>query len=62
MPPSKLRMTRTSYQEFPKDFFCVRVNAKKWKQREQTFWVAEKSKAAMKQHLQKAAEIKKSRK
>ncbi len=62
MLPSKLRMTWTSYQEFPQDIFCVQVHAENWKQREQTFWVANRNKAAMKRHLQEAAELRESRK
>jgi hypothetical protein len=37
MIPSQLRMTRRSYQDFPPDIFCIRMHAKKRKQREQTF-------------------------
>jgi hypothetical protein len=61
MLPSKLRMTQTSYQEFPQDIFCVRVHAKKWKQREQTFWVAKRNKTAIQCHLKEAAEMRKNR-
>ena len=61
MPPSELRMTRTSYQDFPPDIFCVRVHAKKRKQREQIFWVAKRNKIAMQRHLKEAAELRKNR-
>ena len=61
MPPSELRMTWTSYQDFSPDIFCVRVHAKKWKQREQTCWVAKRNKIAMQLHLKEAAELRKNR-
>ena len=61
MPPSELRMTRTSYKNFPPDIFCVRVHAKKRKQREQTLWVAKRNKTAMQCHLKEAAELRKNR-
>jgi hypothetical protein len=61
MIPSQLRMNHRSYQDFPPDIFCIRVHAKKQKQREQTFWVAKKNKTAMKQHLKEAVEMRKNR-
>jgi hypothetical protein len=61
MLPSKLRMMRTSYQDFPSDIFCVRVHAEKQKQREQTFWVAKRNKIAMQHHLKEAADLRKNR-
>jgi hypothetical protein len=61
MIPSQMRMTRRLYQDFPSDIFCIRVHAKKWKQREQTFWVAKRNKTAMKQHLKEAAGMRKNR-
>jgi hypothetical protein len=35
--PSKLRMTRSCYQDFPSNIFCVRDHAESRKQQEQTF-------------------------
>ena len=61
MPPSKLRMTQTSYKDFLPDIFCIRVHAEKRKQREQTFWVAKRNKIAMQHHLKEAAELRKNR-
>jgi hypothetical protein len=61
MIPSQLRMTRRLYQDFPPDIFCVRVQAKKRKQREQTFWVAKRNKTVMKPHLKEAVEMRKNR-
>jgi hypothetical protein len=61
MLPSQLRMIRGLYQDFLPEIFCVRVHAEKWKQREQTFWVAKQNKIAMKRHLEEAAMMRKNR-
>ncbi len=54
-------MTRRSYQDFPPDIFCVRVHAKKRKQREQTFWFAKRNKTAKKRNSKEAVEMRKNR-
>ncbi len=61
MLPSKLRMTRRCYQDFPSNISCVTVHAKLRKQREQTFWVAKRNKTALACHLKEAAEMRKGR-
>jgi hypothetical protein len=61
MIPSQLRMTHRLNQDFPPDIFCIRVHAKKQKQREQTFWVAKRNKTVMKQPLKVAAQMRQNR-